>query len=148
MSPIANTVWGQASPALREIPKRRVDQVTGRGSVTGQATGKVLNFLNLDSIMEGLDDVHVNVSGYSQNRILRRLMTDELVVRKVKNMVKATPLYAGSKRIYRKLMKANLKKTDMAPQTRQVLKEKFQDDVALLAEYTGLPIRKFWTDFQ
>ena len=116
--------------------------------MTGQATGKVLNFLNLDSIMEGLDDVHVNVSGYSQNRILRRLMTDELVVRKVKNMVKATPLYAGSKRIYRKLMKANLKKTDMAPQTRQVLKEKFQDDVALLAEYTGLPIRKFWTDFQ
>ena len=89
--------------------------------VTGQATGKVLNFLNLDPIMEGPDDVHVNVSGYPQNRILHRLMTDELVVRKVKNMVKATPLYAGSKRMYRKLMKANLKKTDMAPQTRWIL---------------------------
>ena len=116
--------------------------------VTGQATGKVLNFLNLDPIMEGLDDVHVNVSGYPQNRILHRLMTDELVVRKVKNMIKATPLYAGSKRIYRKLMKANLKKTGMAPQTRQMLKEKFQDDVALLAEYTDLPVYKFWTDFR
>ena len=71
-----------------------------------------------------------------------------MIVRKVKNMIKATPVYAGSKRVYRKIMEANLKKEDMAPQTRQMLKEKFQDDVALLAEYTGLPVYKFWTDFQ
>ena len=45
-------------------------------------------------------------------------------------------------------MEAILKKEDMAPQTRQMLKEKFQDDVALLAEYTKLPVYKFWTDFQ
>ena len=45
-------------------------------------------------------------------------------------------------------MEINLKKVDMAPQTRQMLKEKFQDDVALLAEYTALPVYKFWTDFR
>ncbi len=75
-------------------------------------------------------------------------MTDKLVVRKVKNAVKTTPLYACSKQIYRKVMEANLKKEEMAPHTRQMLKEKFQDDVALLAEYTGLPVQKFWADFQ
>ena len=68
-------------------------------------------------------------------------MTDELVVRKVKNVIKATPLYTRSKQIYWKVMGSNLKKEAMAPQTRQVLKEKFQDDVALLAEYTGFPSR-------
>ena len=71
-----------------------------------------------------------------------------MIVRKVKNMIKATPVYAGSKRVYRKIMEANLKKEDMASQTRQMLKEKFQDDVALLAENTRLPVYKFWTDFQ
>ena len=71
-----------------------------------------------------------------------------MIVRKVKNMIKATPVYAGSKRVYRKIMEVNLKKEEMDPQTRQILKEEFQDDVALLAEYTGLPVRKFWTDFR
>ena len=75
-------------------------------------------------------------------------MTDELIVRKIKNMVKATPLYARSKRVYRKVMEGNLRKEAMAPQTRRMLKEKFRDDVALLAEYTGLPVYEFWTDFQ
>ena len=75
-------------------------------------------------------------------------MTDELIVRKIKNMVKATPLYARSKQIYRKVMESNLKKEAMAPQTRQMLKEKFHDDVDRPAEYTGLPVYKFWTDFQ
>ena len=116
--------------------------------VTGQATGKVLNFLNLKPFMEGPDNIHVNISGYPQNRWLHRVMTDELVVRKVKNAVKATPLYSRSKQLYRKLTEANLKKEDMASQTRQMLKEKFQEDVALLTEYTGLPVQKFWTDFQ
>jgi len=116
--------------------------------VTGQATGKVLKFLNLDPFPKDLGTVHVNVSGYPQNRILHRLMTDELVVRKIKNVVKATPLYAGSKRVYRKVMKGNLRKEAMAAETRRMLKEKFRDDVALLAEYTGLPVRKFWGDFR
>ena len=59
-----------------------------------------------------------------------------------------TPFYASSRRIYRKILEVNLKKEEMVPETRLMLKEKFQDDVALLAEYTGLPVRKFWTDFQ
>ena len=116
--------------------------------VTGQAMGKVLNFLDLKPVQEGPDYVHVNISGFPQNRWLHRLMTDELVVRKIKNAVKATPLYARSKRIYRKVMEANLEKEEMDPHTREMLKEKFQDDVALLAEYTNLPVYKFWTDFQ
>ena len=118
--------------------------------VTGQATDKVLNFLNLDPLPTSSAAIQANVSGQLQNRWLHRLMTDELVVRKVKDVIKATPLYAGSKRLYRKLMKANLnlRKEEMVAETRQMLKEKFQDDVALLVEYTGLPVRKFWKDFQ
>lgn len=114
----------------------------------GQATGKVLDFLNLEPLQARPDNVHVNVSGYPQNRVLHRLMTDEVVVRKVKNVVKATPLYGRAKQVYRRVMESNLKKEAMSPETRQVLKEKFRDDVALLAEYTGLPVYKFWTDFQ
>lgn len=116
--------------------------------VTDQATSKVLDFLNLDPFPEAPDKVHVNVSGYPQNRVLHRLMTDELVVRKIKNVIKATPLYARSKQIYRKVMEGNLRKEEMALGTRRMLKEKFRDDVALLEEYTGLPVRNFWTDFQ
>ena len=116
--------------------------------VTDQATSKVLDFLNLDPFPEDLEKVHVNVSGYPQNRVMHRLMTDELVVRKIKNVVKATPLYARSKQIYRKVVEGNLRKEEMAPETRWMLREKFQDDVALLAEYTGLPVREFWKDFQ
>ncbi len=116
--------------------------------VTGRATGKVLDFLNLEPFQEGPDDVHVNVSGYPQNRWLHRLMTDEVVVRKIKNVVKATPLYVWSKRIYRRVMEGNLRKEAMALETRQMLKGKFRDDVALLAEYTGLPVYEFWRDFQ
>ena len=116
--------------------------------VTDKATSKVLHFLNLEPLPQGPDNIHVNISGYPQNHWLHRFMTGELVVRKVKNVVKATPLYSRSKRLYRKLMEANLKKEDMASQTRQMLMEKFQDDVALLAERTKLPVQKFWTDFQ
>ncbi len=116
--------------------------------VTGKATGKILNFLNLTPFPEGPENAHVNISGYPQNHLLHWLMTDELVVRKIKNAVKATPLYTGAKRLYRKIMEANLKKTDMAPQTRQMLKERFQADVDLLVEYTKLPVKKFWKDFQ
>lgn len=120
--------------------------------VTGQATGKILNFLNLEPLPAGLSNVHTNRSGYPKNRLLHRMTTrvlmDELMVRKVKNVIKMTPLYPGSKRIYRKILEANLKKEEMAPETRRMLKEKYQDDVALLAEQTNLPIREFWTDFQ
>ena len=120
--------------------------------VTGQAAAKILNFLNLASLPEDLGNIHENVSGYPKNRLLHRVttrvMVDELIVRKVKNAIKATPLYAGSRRIYRKILEANLKKEEMATKTRQMLKEKFQEDVTLLAERTKLPVQKFWTDFQ
>ena len=116
--------------------------------VTGQATEKVLDFLNLDSLPKSSANIRVNVSSYRQNRWLHRVMTDELVVRKIKKAIKATPVFAGSKRVYRKIMEANLKKEEMAPKTRETLKEKFQEDVALLAERTKLPVQKFWTDFR
>ena len=121
--------------------------------VTGRATEKILDFLNLDSLSESRADIHANVSGYPQKRWLHRLMTDELIVRKVKDVIKATPLYTspiytGLRRYYQKMMKANLKKVAMAAQTRHLLKEKFQEDVALLAEYTKLPVYEYWTDFQ
>ena len=120
--------------------------------ITGQAVEKILNFLNLDPLPEGLGNLHMNVSGYPKNRLLHRVTTrvlvDELIVRKIKDVFKLTPFYAASRRIYRKILEANLEKVEMAPETRQMLKEKFQDDVALLAEYTGLPVRKFWTDFR
>ena len=116
--------------------------------VAGQATGKILDFLGLQAFDEGPDNVHVNISGYPKNRVLHRLMTDELVIRKIKNMVKATPLYVRSKKLYRKVLGANLKKKPMSPETRRMLKERFQDDVELLAEYTRLPVKKCWKDFQ
>ena len=116
--------------------------------VTGQAAEKILNFLNLDSLPENLGNLHTNTSGYPQNRWLHRVMTDKMIVRKVKNVIKTTPFYAASRRIYRKILEANLKKEEMAAKTREMLKEKFQDDVALLAERTKLPVLKFWTDFQ
>ena len=120
--------------------------------VTGQATEKILNFLNLVSLPEGLSNVHTNASGYPKNRLLHRVttrvMTDELIVRKIKNVLKATSLYAGSKRVYRKILEANLEKEEMAAKTREMLKEKFQEDVTLLAERTKLPVQKFWADFQ
>ena len=104
-----------------------------RDIVTGQATEMILNFLNLDSLPEDLGNVHTNTSGYPKNRLLHRVTTrvmgDELIVRKIKNAIKATPLYAGSRRIYRKILEANLKKEEMAPKTREMLKEKFQEDV-------------------
>ena len=115
---------------------------------TGTATGKILEFLNLPHVPEVPADIHVNISGYPKNRVLHRLMTDELIVRKIKNIVKATPWYAGSKWAYRKIAESNLKKIDMTPKTRRMLKERFRDDVDLLEGYTGLPVRKFWTDFQ
>ena len=119
--------------------------------VTGQATGKVLDFLNLPVLPDIPTDIHANASGYPKNRLLHlvttRLIRDELIVRKVKNVIKATPLYASSKQVYRKFMEANLKKVDMAAEIREMLKEKFQEDVALLAGRTGLPVQKIWKDF-
>ena len=116
--------------------------------VTGRAMEKVLDFLNLDSLPKAPDNVPVNISGNPQNRWLHRVMTDKLIVRKVKDIIKTTPFYAASRRIYRKILEANLKKEEMAAKTREMLKEKFRDDVALLAERTKLPVLKFWMDFQ
>ena len=77
-----------------------------------------------------------------------QILGDELIVRKIKNVIKATPLFAESRRVYRKILEANLKKEEMAAEMREMLKEKFQEDVALLAEQTKIPVLKFWTDFQ
>ena len=120
--------------------------------VTGQATGKILNFLNLNSVPEIPVNLHTNTSGYPKSRlfhqVITRVMTDELIVRKIKNFIKLTSLHAGSKRIYRRILEANLKKENMPVEVRQMLKEKFQDNVALLAQQTQIPVQEFWTDFQ
>lgn len=120
--------------------------------VTGQATKKILDFLNLDAVPEVLENIHTNTSGYPKSRLLHqvitRVLTDDLIVRKVKDAIKLTPLYAGSRRIYRKILEANLRKEDMPEKTRQMLKEKFQDNVSLLAQQTKIPVQEFWTDFQ
>ena len=120
--------------------------------VTGRATKKILDFLNLYSVPEVMENIRTNTSGYPRNRLVHRVTTrilgDEILVRKIKDMFKMTPFYADSRRIYRKILEVNLKKEEMRPQTRRILKEKFQGDVALLAEYTGLPVYKFWTDFR
>ena len=120
--------------------------------VTGQATKKILDFLNLDAVPEVLENIHTNTSGYPKSRLLHqvitRVLTDDLIVRKVKDAIKLTPLYAGSRRIYRKILEANLRKEDMPEKTRQMLKEKFQDNVSLLAQQTKIPVQEFWADFQ
>ena len=120
--------------------------------VTGQATKKILDFLDIDPVPEIPENLHTNTSGYPKNRLLHRLTTrvlgDELIVRKIKNAFKMTPFYAGSKRIYRKILEVNLKKEDMSLETRGRLKEKFQANVQLLEGQAGLPVREFWKDFQ
>ena len=116
--------------------------------VTGQATEKVLDFLNLGSLPKSSTDIHANVSGYPQNRWLHQVMTDDLIIRKVKNVIKATPLYTGSKRLYHKMREGNLKKEEMSAKTREMLKEKFQEDVAQLVERTKIAVQKFWADFE
>ena len=45
-------------------------------------------------------------------------------------------------------MEANLKKEAMSAKTREMHKEKFQENVTLLAKQTNIPVQKFWTDFQ
>ena len=120
--------------------------------VTGQAVGKILKFLNLEPDSGGDPDIHANTSGYPKSQLLHRvvlrMMRDEVIVRKIKNVVKLTPFYDDLRRGSRKILEVNLKKEAMAPQTRQMLREKFQDDVALLAKYTKLPVYEYWTDFQ
>ena len=120
--------------------------------VTGQAVEKILNFLNLSFLPEIPADIHTNVSGYPKNSLLHRVTTrviwNEIIVGKIKNVIKMTPFHAGTKRVYRRIMEANLEKVDMAPDTREMLKAKFREDVALLANHTGLPIQKYWMDFQ
>ena len=120
--------------------------------VTGRATEKVLRFLDLASFPTSRD-IHANASGRPVNRWLYRVMMDDLIVRKIKNVTRSTPIhtssrYTGLRRYYQKMMKANLKKEPMSSHARTMLKEKFQDDVALLAEYTGLPVYEFWKDFR
>ena len=119
-----------------------------RDIVMGLAEQKILDFLDLDPESTAAGHFISNISGYPKYRWLHRVMSDELIVRKVKNVVKATPLYSASKRVYSKLYQANLKKEDMAPETREMLKNEFQKDVDLLTEQTDIPVKKYWTDFQ
>ena len=120
--------------------------------VIGQATGKVLRFLNLAVAPEVSNNVHANKSGYPRSRLFHQFMTramvDELVVSKIRNLVKMTPFYAGSRRICRRLTEINLKTQPMSTATRQMLRERYQNNVDLLAEQTGLPLQEYWTDFQ
>ncbi len=121
--------------------------------ITGRAIEKVFNFLDLDTPLKNWAGIHANVSGYPQNQWLYRIMTDEIIIRKAKNAIKGTslytsPIYTYLRRCYQKIMKANMKKDAMSNQTRWLLKKRFQNDVALLVEYTKLPIYNFWKDFQ
>ena len=72
----------------------------------------------------------MNVSGYPKNRLLHqvttRVLVDELIVRKVKDVFKLTPFYAASRRIYRKILEANLKKVEMAPRRGRCSKRNFR----------------------
>ena len=117
--------------------------------VTGKATNRILAFLGLAPHFAGGGGIHVNVGGYPKHRRLHRWLTNEDgAIRRIKNVIKATPLYDRSRRIYQRALEADLKKEDMKPETRIMLKERFAEDVDLLATQTHLPINKFWTDFQ
>ena len=158
----ANWVWGwyyieaglyaQQVKAFMDNFERVLLLLFEEDIVTGQATKKILKFLNLELVPEVLGNVRANTSGYPRNRLLQQLATrvsmDELIIKKLKIIIRTTPLYAGSKRIYRKILEANLKKQDMPSKTRQMLKEKFQDNVTLLAQQTRIPVQEFWTDFK
>ena len=119
--------------------------------ISGRAAGKILRFLNLDDHPKGIPDIHTNTSGYPRNQLFHglvpRFLMDEIIVRKIKNLLKRTFIYAELKRVNRKLLEINLKKENMKPETRLMLKEQFSEDVAILAEQTHLPVYKFWTDF-
>ena len=119
-----------------------------RDILSGRATEKVLNFLNLSADAETPELTAANVSGYPVNRWLHTLMTDRLIVRKIKNMVRATPLHSRARRWYQGLMAKNLQQQAMAASTRLMLREKFAQDVKQLAEQTGLPLHEYWRDFR
>ena len=149
---IAGSLYAEQVKAYMDNFERVLVLLFEEDIVTGQATEKILNFLNLETVPKVLANIHTNTSGYPKSRLLHKLitrvLTDELVVRKVKDAIKATPLYPGSRRLYRKILEANLRKENMSEKTRQMLKEEFQDDVALLAQQTQMPVQEFWTDFQ
>ena len=149
---IAGSLYAEQVKAYMDNFERVLVLLFEEDIVTGQATEKILNFLNLETVPKVLENIHTNTSGYPKSRLLHKLITrvvtDELVVRKVKDAIKATPLYPGSRRLYRKILEANLRKENISERTREMLKEKFQEDVALLAQQTQIPVQEFWTDFQ
>ena len=122
-----------------------------RDIVTGRAANMILDFLALSSLPEKLARLHVNASGYPKSSLLHRLKTrvfaDELIGRKIKSLIKKTPFHADSKRLYRRILQMNLEKADMKPETRAMLKNRFEDDVNQLAQQTDLPVRQYWADF-
>ena len=119
--------------------------------VTGKAALKILEFLGLEPHLGGIPDIHANTSGHTKSRLLHRIKAfthkEYAIVRYTRQLIKLTPFYAPIRRVYRRFLEANLKKREMDLKTRLMLKEKFDGDVALLAEQTHLPIDKFWTDF-
>lgn len=119
--------------------------------ITGKAVLKILEFLGLETHPGGIPDIHANTSGHTKNRLLHRIKAfthkEYAMVRHTRQFIKLTPFYAAIRRVYRKFLEANLRKQEMNPETRAMLKGKFAEDVALLAEQTHLPIDKFWTDF-
>ena len=120
-----------------------------RDVITGLAGNKILTFLGLSAHPGGTENIHVNAGGYPKHRRLHRWLTNEDgVIRRIKNVIKATPLYDSSRRVYQRLLEADLKKEDMKPETRMMLKERFAEDVNLLADQTGLPVRQYWPDFR
>ena len=146
------SLYAEPVKAYRSIFFRVLILLFEKDIVTGHAAGKILKFLNLEPHPGGIPDIHVNLSGYPRNRLwhrmIMRIRRDELIVRKIINVIKRTPFYADVKGVRQKVLEVNLKKEDMAPKTRLMLKEKFQDDVAQLAEQTKIPVHDFWTDFQ
>ncbi|MYH69780.1 MAG: hypothetical protein F4147_06695, partial [Gammaproteobacteria bacterium] len=110
-----------------------------RDVITGLAGDKILTFLGLGAQPGGKRNIHVNAGGYPKHRRLHRWLTNEDgVVRRIKNVVKKTPLYDSSLRVYQRLLEADLKKVDMKSGTRLMLKERFVEDVDLLAAQTHL----------
>ena len=120
-----------------------------RDVVSNQAEGKILKFLGLAPSPSGRKNIHANISGLPKYPLLHRWMTsDDRMIRGLKDIVRSTFLYDYAIRVYRSVVETNLEKTKMKAETRVMLKDRFADDVALLARQTRLPLQEYWTDFQ
>ena len=120
-----------------------------RDVVSNQAEGKILKFLGLAPSPHARKHIRANISGLPRYPLLHRWMTSHSrVIRGLKDIVRSTFLYDYAIRVYRSVIETNLEKTKMKAETRVMLKDRFADDVALLARQTRLPLQEYWTDFQ